>query len=297
MTPLPTLRQLQFLGALARRRSFSRAADDCLVSQSTLSAGIKELESSLQKPLVDRSTRAFALTPVGEEVLRRAEQMLAIGEDMLRVSRAAEPLSGAFRLGVIPTIGPFVLPKALPVLREGYPRAEFYLREDQTAPLVDRLRAGLEDAVLMAFPYEAEDVDWIDIGEDVFHLACAPDHPLAQKDTVTLDDIAGADLLLLEDGHCLRDHALSACRLQRPENVNAFGATSLFTLVQMVHAGLGATLLPEMAVRAGLAEGAGVAVRPFAAPAPSRRIGVAWRKESSREEEAQKVAEAVRAAL
>lgn len=296
MIALPTLRQLQFFVALARRRSFSKAAEDCLVSQSTLSSAIKELESLLACQLVDRSTRAFALTPAGEDVAARAVPILAMAEDLARNAASRRPLEGPFNLGVIPTIAPFLLPKVAPRLRKEFPKLQLYLREDLTDHLVDRLSAGLVDAAVLAFPYEVPGAEVIEIGEDPFWLACSPDDPLADKKTVRTEDLARADLLLLEDGHCLRDHALDACKLRRPDAA-AFGATSLFTLAQMVEAGLGVTLLPEMAVKAGFAAAAGLEVRPFAPPVPKRRIGLAWRRGSGRREEAQAIAEVLKAAL
>ncbi len=291
MTPLPTLRQLQFFMALVRRESFSKAADDCLVSQSTLSSAIKEMEALTGQQLVDRSTRSFALTPAGEEVASRAPALLAGAEDLVRAASGRNPLEGPFTLGVIPTIAPFLLPKAAKALKKAFPKLELYLREDLTATLAERLAAGLVDAAILAFPYDLPGVDFIDIGEDPFWFACAPDHPLADKKVVKRDDLRGCELLLLEDGHCLREHAIDACELRERDANASFGGTSLFTLTQMTKAGLGATLLPDMAVREGLAKSAGLKILPFAKPVPSRRIGVAWRHGSGRKEEAITLAE------
>lgn len=287
---LPTLRQLQFFSALARRRSFSRAAEDCLVSQSTLSSAIKELEGLLGAALVDRSTRAFALTPAGDEVARRAGPILAMSEDLVRAVGERRPLEGPFTLGVIPTIAPFLLPAVTPRLKASFPKLDLFLREDLTAALVERLIAGLLDAAVLAFPYDAPALDHVDIGDDPFWFAAPAAHRFARRKTLTPGDLDGEPLLLLEDGHCLRDHAIDACRLQAPETAAAFGATSLFTLVQMAQSGLGATLLPDMAVKAGLAKSAGLIAVPFEAPAPARRIGLAWRKGSGRREEAELLA-------
>lgn len=294
---LPTFRQLQFFGALARRRSFSKAAEDCLVSQSTLSSAIKELEGLLGAALVDRSTRAFALTPAGEDVARRAGPILAMTEDLVRAVGERRPLEGPFALGVIPTIAPFLLPTASARLKAAYPKLELFLREDLTAHLVERLTTGLLDAAILAFPYDAPALEHVEIGEDRFWFAATPAHRLAKRAALHPDDLDGEPLLLLEDGHCLRDHAIDACRLQPPETAAAFGATSLFTLVQMAQSGLGPTLLPEMAVKAGLAKAAGLAAVPFAAPAPARRIGLAWRKGSGRREEAELLASALKECL
>ncbi|MBY0421948.1 MAG: LysR family transcriptional regulator [Parvularculaceae bacterium] len=294
---LPTLRQLQFFAALARRRSFSKAAEDCLVSQSTLSSAVKELESLLAAELVDRSTRSFALTPAGEETARRAGPILAMAEDLVRAVGARRPLEGPFALGVIPTIAPFFLPGASALLRKDYPKLQLFLREDLTENLVERLAAGLLDAALLAFPYDAPQLEHVEIGEDRFWLAAPRAHRLAARKTVSLADLEGERMLLLEDGHCLREHAIDACRLRSKEAAAGFGATSLFTLVQMAEAGLGPTLLPEMAVRSGLARASDVALIPFAAPAPSRKIGLAWRRGSGRREEAEAMAKVFKAAL
>lgn len=297
MIALPTVRQLQFFMALARRKSFSRAAAECLVSQSTLSSAIKELEGVLGCQLVDRSTRAFALTPAGEDAAARAARILAMTEDLARSAAARKPLEGTFHLGVIPTIAPFLLHVAAPRLKQTFPKLELYLREDLTAALIERLSAGLIDAAVLAFPYDVGGAEIIDIGEDRFWFAAAPDHPLADKKSIALKDLEGENLLLLEDGHCLRDQAIDACNLRRPGSAAAFGATSLFTLAQMVKAGLGATLLPAMAVSAGLASSAGLKAIPFADPAPTRRIGLAWRKGSGRRDEADAIAGALREVL
>lgn len=297
MIALPTLRQLQFFAALARRKSFSKAAQECFVSQSTLSSAIKELEALLGAQLVDRSTRAFALTPVGEETADGAAPLLAMAEDLVRRAVSRRPLEGPFHLGIIPTIAPFLLPKATPLLRKSYPKLELFLREDLTAGLVERLANGLLDAAVLALPYDIPGAETIELGEDAFWLASAPDHPLAEKKAIRASDLEDVNLLLLEDGHCLREHAIDACKLRRPDAAAAFGATSLFTLTQMVQSGIGATLLPEMAVKAGLAENAGLAATPFVAPAPSRRIGLVWRRGSGRREEAEAIAGILKKAL
>jgi LysR family hydrogen peroxide-inducible transcriptional activator len=297
MQPRPTLRQLQFFAALARRKSFSKAAADCFVSQSTLSSAIKELEGMLGAQLVDRSTRAFALTPAGEDAAARAAPILAMAEDLARSTAARRPLEGSLHLGVIPTIAPFLLPKTAPRLKKRYPKLELFLREDLTAPLVERLHGGLLDAAVLALPYDLRGAEAIEIGEDPFWFAAGPQHPVAQKKKIEISDLEGAGLMLLEDGHCLREHAMEACRLQSGDFAQAFGATSLFTLAQMVRSGLGATLLPNMAVQAGFARANGLEAVPFAPPAPSRRVGLAFRKGSGRRKEAEAIAEVLREAL
>jgi len=298
---LPTLRQLTFLLALAEHGSFSRAAEAAHVTQPTLSAGIKELETILGATLVERGARGAVLTPAGEAAVARARIVLTEAEDLVHVARAAgEPLSGPFRLGVIPTIAPFLLPKALPSLRKHYPKLELFLREDLTHRLVDALKDRRLDAALIALPYDAPGIETTGLLEDEFLFAATPDHPLAQVDKLNPAMLADEPLLLLEDGHCLRDHALAVCSASKPDTNDArsdFAATSLHTLVQMVKSGLGATLLPKLAIDAGLADRLDLAIRPFDPPVAGREIGMAWRKGSAREHEARMLADAVREAL
>ena len=292
MSGLPTLRQMQFLTALAAQKSFSRAAEACFVSQSTLSAGIKEMEAILGAPLVDRSSRAFALTPLGEEVTRRSEQILSQARGLVRIAEARPPLSGELRLGIIPTIAPFLLPRLAGVLRAGYPALRLAVREEVTDRLLTDLRAGRLDMAILALPVEGADaaggLETAVFADDPFVLLAPTDHPLAERDALPTDALEGETLLLLEDGHCLRDHALSACRLQDAQVAEAFGATSLYTLAQMVRAGAGVTLAPRLAVARGLARDAGLAAVPLTdeAGGPSRQLGLAWRRGSGREAEA-----------
>lgn len=302
-TILPTLRQLRFLVCLADQGSFSRAAEAAFVTQPTLSAGIKELESALGAILVERGARGATLTPAGEAAVERARVVLTEAEDLVHATRAAgEPLSGAFRLGVIPTIAPFLLPKILPALRTQFPKLELFLREDLTHRLLDAVKERRLDVALIALPYEDAGVETMSLMEDEFLFAAHPDHPLARHDKLKTSMLANEPLLLLEDGHCLRDHALSICAAT-PGGPSAevsrsdFAATSLHTLVQMVKSGLGATLLPRLAVDAGLTDNLGLAVRPFDPPVAGRAIGLAWRKGSARAEEARQLAEAIKGAL
>ena len=303
VTNLPTLRQLRFLAALAEHGSFSRAAEGCFVTQPTLSAGIKELEGVLGAQLVERGARGAMLTPAGEAAVTRARTILTEAEDLVHAARAAgEPLAGPFRLGVIPTIAPFLLPKVLPALRKRFPDLELFLREDLTQRLAEGLKERRLDAALIALPYDAPGIETRVIAEDEFLFAAHPDHPLATVNRLEPGMLSDEPLLLLEDGHCLRDHALSVCAAgaggaHEGEARSDFAATSLHTLVQMVKSGLGATLLPRLALDAGLADRLDLAVRPFDPPVAGREIGVAWRKGSARADEAVKLAEAVRAAL
>ncbi|MEO1039200.1 MAG: hydrogen peroxide-inducible genes activator [Pseudomonadota bacterium] len=303
MTPnLPTLRQLRFLTALAEHGSFSRAAEACFVTQPTLSAGIKELEGVLGAQLVERGARGAALTPAGEAAVSRARTVLTEAEDLVHAARAAgEPLAGPFRLGVIPTIAPFLLPRVLPELRKRFPDLELFLREDLSQRLVEGLKERRLDAALIALPYEAAGIETRSLAEDEFLFAAHPDHRLAKVNRLDPAMLADEPLLLLEDGHCLRDHAISVCGTgagaEREEARSDFAATSLHTLVQMVKSGLGATLLPKLALDAGLADRLDLAVRPFDPPVAGREIGIAWRKGSARAEEAIRLAEGVKDAL
>ena len=296
MTILPTLRQLQFLIALAEHGSFSRAAEATHVTQPTLSAAVKELEGILGTVLVERGARGASLTQAGSAVLERARKVMTEAEDLVTAAQAAgEPLSGSFKLGVIPTIAPFLLPRVLPALRDTYPRLDLFLREDLTSRLYDALRERRLDAALIALPFEAPGIETFSIASDEFLFACSADHPLADKTDLNAADLKGEHLLLLEDGHCLRDHALSAC--SAGEARSDFAATSLHTLVQMVRSGLGATLLPKMAVDAGLVDQMGLKVRSFDPPVAGREIGIAWRRGSARSDEALKIAESIRCVL
>lgn len=289
MQHLPTLRQLQFFEALCRTESFSRAAETCFVSQSTLSSGIKELESILETTLVDRTAKGFALTPSGEEVRARSEALLGDARDLVRAASTTRPLlDGPYRLGLIPTIGPFLLPEAMGKIDEAFPNLKLFLREDLTGNLVELLRADQLDMAVLALPLDLDGLDFAIFAEDPFVFACRPDHPLADKKTIETGELAEEPLLLLEDGHCLRDHALSACRLPSRGEGGAFAATSLFTLVQMVKSGLGVTLLPRLAVEQGMADG--LVTVPLVDPdgtSPSRDLGVVWRRSKRRADEAQ----------
>lgn len=297
MLNIPTLRQWRYLVTLAENRHFGRAAEACFVTQSTLSAGIQELETQLGAPLVDRTKRKVVLTPLGEELAGRARELLANAEDMVLLARAASaPLSGPLRLGVIPTISPFLLPRVLPSLRKRFPDLRLFLREDLTARLVDQLQAGKLDLLLLALPYEGAGLDTMTLFDDNFLVASRSDHALAKRSGVKLDDLAEAPLLLLEDGHCLRDHALAACRLPPSPRRDGFAATSLHTLVQMVDSGLGVTLLPQLALDAGILRGTDVVARPLAEDA-ARHIGLAWRRGTQRAKEFTLFGEALVAAL
>ena len=295
---LPTLRQLQYLKLLAEHGSFSRAADAAHVTQPTLSAGVAELEKVLGAPVVDRNRTGVILTPVGEEAVARASEILAQAEDLVQAARSAgQPLSGRFRLGVIPTIAPFLLPRALPTVRLRFPSLRLFLREDLTSKLIAALKSGSLDAALIALPYDLQGLDHARVFTDPFYAVAPANHPMAQQSSVGPEALEGMDLILLEDGHCLRDHALSACSLDQTRGGNpegGFAATSLQTLVQMVGSGLGVSLLPGVAVDAGLTLTAPVVVRPMREGSPPREVVVAWRAGSSRGAEARLLADALK---
>jgi LysR family hydrogen peroxide-inducible transcriptional activator len=283
---LPSLKQLRYLVALAEHRHFGRAATACFVSQSTLSAGLKELETALDAELVERNNRSIVFTPLGLEVVARAKRVLREAEELAELAAGSkEPLSGRLRLGVIPTIAPYLLPRTLPYLRKAYPKLQLYLTEDQTARLLTQLEDGTLDLVLLALPYQAGDLETLTLFHDGFHLVTRKDNPLAQKKTVTLADLKDANLLLLADGHCLRDHALAACRLTGADS--GFAGASLNTLVEMAAGDLGVTLLPDMAVSAHVPKGGELVAKPFdrslsGKMGAGRQIGLAWRNTSSR---------------
>ncbi len=303
---LPTLRQLQYLKLLAEHKSFGGAAEAAFVSQPALSSGIAELEKVLAARLVDRSRGQVILTAVGEETLRRSEDILARTEDLVEAARGANrPLTGRFRLGVIPTIAPFLLPKALLNLRRDFPQLRLFLREDQTARLITALKSGALDAAVIALPYDLNGLDYAFVAKDEIVAATPRDHPLAREDRISPEALKDEELILLEDGHCLRDHALAACTWSSPTGAaeslatynsgGGFAATSLNTLVQMVGSGLGVSLLPAMAVAAGMVADGAVTVRPLKSDHAFRDIVVVWRAGSSRAPEAKLLAEKLKA--
>lgn len=297
---LPTLRQLQYLKLLAEHGSFSRAADAAHVSQPALSAGVQELERILGGAVVERTRGRIQLTPAGSEAVRRAETILAQVEDLVEAARnAGRPLTGRFRLGVIPTVAPFLLPRSLPPLQAAHPQLKLFIREDLTHRLVAELKAGRLDAAVIALPYATGGLEHARIADDEIMAVAPSDQTLPDDGPLNAERLRAKDLILLEDGHCLRDQALAALHLDAPRGEEAFAATSLPTLVEMISSGLGVSFLPEMAVKAGLADRPGVTVRRLSTDddaAPTREIVVAWRAGSSRADEARLLAEAFRRA-
>ncbi|MCR9268609.1 MAG: hydrogen peroxide-inducible genes activator [Henriciella sp.] len=295
---LPTLRQLEFLCAVADNGSFSKAAEACHVTQPTLSAAIKEVEGLLGVQLIERESRGASLTQAGETAVERARVILSDTADLVAAAQqAGAPLTGGFRLGAIPTIAPFLLPRTLKALRSAHPNLKLYLREDQTDRLIEGLRARKLDAALIALPWEATGIETMELGDDEFLLVAPTGHSLTEKRALKSSDLIEEDVLLLEDGHCLRDHAVSICRLPSQKGGADVTATSLPTLVHMVAGGLGISLLPRLAIEAGVTSGADVELRAFDTPMIGRRIGIAWRTGSPRAAEAKMIGEIVRSAL
>lgn len=286
MSRQPTLKQLKYLCAVADRQHFGHAAKSCYVSQSTLSAGIQELEETLGVSLVERNNRNVLLTSLGQDVVDRGREILVEIEDLISMCESSgAPFSGKLRLGVIPTIAPFLLPRMLRALRETHPDFKLFIREDQSQPLVDSLHAGELDVLLLALPFPADNVDNMTLSVDPFVLACPLDHALSAKSLLHSSDLQGENLLLLEDGHCLREHALEACKLRDNQISVPYQATSLTTIVQMVANSIGITLLPKMAVDADITAGTELAVIPFGEVGVSREIGLMWRKKTPRQTE------------
>jgi LysR family hydrogen peroxide-inducible transcriptional activator len=285
-TYLPTLKQLQYLIALADHGHFGRAADACFVTQSTLSAGLRELESLIGITLVERTRRVVRFTPLGLKIADKARRVLREAEELSELARAAgKPLSGDLRMGVIPTIAPFLLPRILPKLRAEWPDLKLYLREETTTAACDSLHRGHIDCVLLALPYHCGDVESVDLFEDRLFVAFPETEMQHFPAQIVPDSIDESRLLLLEDGHCLKDHVLAACNRPEMRAEAAMLGTSLHTLIQMVDNDLGVTLLPEMAIEAGILENTRVVARPLAADHPSRRIALAWRRGSPRDKE------------
>jgi len=296
-TYLPTLKQLQYLVALRTEGHFGRAADACFVTQSTLSAGIKELETLIGVTLVERTRRVVRFTPLGIRVAEKAQRILRETEDLTDMVRAAgKPLAGELRMGVIPTIAPFLLPTLLPRLREQWPDLRLYLREETSQAACDALHRGKLDCVLLALPYACGDVEVADLFDDALLVAFPPGPAADLPECVPATAIDEDSLLLLEDGHCLKDHALSACNRPELRAEASILGTSLHTLVQMVDNGLGITLIPEMAVEAGILAGTRVVARRLDADHPVRKIALVWRKGSPREKEFRLLADALKAA-
>ncbi|APE28982.1 hydrogen peroxide-inducible genes activator [Aurantiacibacter gangjinensis] len=295
-TYLPTIKQLQYLVALHENQHFGRAAEASFVSQSTLSAGIRELESLLGVTLVERSRRVVRFTPLGNSVVAKAHRVLRETEELAEIVQAAgQPLSGELRMSVIPTIAPFLLPQILPRLRKERPQLKLFLREETSDHAIESLHHGRADCVLLALPFATGDVEKATISQDELFVAFPEGEPVDPPAEIPPSMIDEGRLLLLEDGHCLKEHALAACN--RPElraSATMIG-TSLHTLVQMVDNGLGVTMLPKMAIDAGILQGTDIAARPLKGANTTREIALVWRANSPRADEFRLLAEELRA--
>ena len=294
MRAVPSLRQLAYLVELSERLNFHAAAEAQFVTQSTLSAGIKELETLLEVQLVERDKRSVRLTDVGRMVTERARDLLAEAGDLVEAARtAAAPLSGALRFGAIPTIAPFLLPQVLPRLRQEHGGLKLYLREDFTERLLERLYGGDLDIAMIALPYDVGDLYVRELFKDEFWFVARDGYPLLLEKQINVRKVDTREVVLLEEGHCLREHAIAACGPRREAWKANIEATSLYTLLQMVEGGLGVTLLPQIALNAGVLNGTHLVARPFIAPTPSRTLVLVARASSPRRREVDLVAELI----
>jgi LysR family transcriptional regulator, hydrogen peroxide-inducible genes activator len=292
------LRDLRYFVALADTKHFGKAAERSYVSQPTLSAQIKKLENYLGVQLIERQPRRVTLTESGAKILPLARRILQESDEIISLARNEhDPLSGKLKLALIPTIGPYLLPVVTRRLRKQLPDLKLMLYEYQTQSLLERLRSGEIELGILALPVGLDGLEAAELYEENFTVAMPNNHGLAKKSAIKLDDLNGETLLLLEDGHCLRDQALDVCNRVDVKESEDYRATSLETLRQMVAAGLGITLLPELATRGPFGSGQGLTVKPFAKPVPSRTIGAVWRKSSSRGAAINAVCEAVRASM
>ena len=277
------LKDLRYLVAVADTRHFGRAAERCFVSQPTLSAQLKKLEASLGVRLIERRPKHIALTEAGTEIIARARRMLEASEEILALARAHhDPLAGKLRVALLPTIGPYLLPRVMPGIGKTLPRLSLLLYEYQTTSMLEKLHCGEIDLGILALPVELDGLQYRELYEEPFLAALPARHPLARQATLRIEDFKDEPLLLLTEGHCLREQALAVCSRAGVEEHQEYRATSLETLRQMVAAGAGVTLLPELASLGAYGAVRGVAVRPIARPVPTRRIGAVWRKTTPR---------------
>jgi len=277
------LKDLRYLVAVADTRHFGRAAELCFVSQPTLSTQLKKLEEYLGVQLIERQPKRVALTGPGIEIVARARRILEAADEVITLARShRDPLAGILRVALLPTIGPYLLPRGAREIKKALPRLELRLYEYPTAAMLAKLRAGEIDLGILALPVDMDGLDALELYDEPFMVAVSSAHPLANRPTIRVQDLADETLLLLEDGHCLRDQALAVCGQVGVHEAQDFRATSLETLRQMVATGAGVTLLPELATLGAYRHARGVVVRPFARPAPARKIGGIWRKTTAR---------------
>ncbi len=291
---LPTIKQLRYLVALNETEHFGRAAEACFVSQPAFSVAIKELEKLLNVRLVDRTNKSVTITSIGRRIIQQAQLCLRDAEGLLEIAKDYQaPLTGMLKMGVIPTVAPFLLPKILPSIRKHFPKLELYFKEDQSDKIYHQLMSGQLDILLMALPYEMKNTEQLVLFRDKFMLASRTKSKLLDAENYKFNQLDSESILLLEEGHCLRDHALSACKLRKPEKISRFSASSLFTLIQMVESDLGITFLPEMAVGSALLRGTKIKLTELKENS-YREIGLVWRKGSARSEEFAQLAEYIR---
>lgn len=297
-----TLRQLRYLSALAKHRHFGRAAEECAVTQPALSMQVRELEREIGAELVERRPNEIALTEIGLDVARRAEHILASTRDLVDFARHRDVLSGALKLGIIPTLAPYILPRVLPMLQKRYPLLRLEVRETQTKLLLNELVSGELDAVMLALPAEGADVETLPLFTDAFFLAVPATDPVPAKKRINVADVDQRRLILLEEGHCLRDQALAFCATKRRDQpaglvpAAGLGATSLTTVMQMVANGYGVTLVPEVSIDAKSTD-ARVKLLRFSEPEPGRSVGLAWRHTSPRRQDFEALGKVVKAAV
>jgi LysR family hydrogen peroxide-inducible transcriptional activator len=278
------LKDLRYLVAVADCRHFGKAAERCFVSQPTLSAQLKKLEQYLGVQLIERQPNNVTLTEPGEQIVARARRILETSDEVVTLARShRDPLAGRLRIALLPTIGPYLLPRISQALRKSLPRLELRLYEYQTAQMLEKLLAGEIDVGILALPVDLEGLEARELYSEAFVVAMPDHHKLAKRDSVRTDDLKDETLLLLEDGHCLRDQALEVCSRIGVQEKQDFRATSLETLRQMVATGAGLTLLPDLSSRGAYGNAKGVAIRPFAKPAPVRHVGALWRKTTARQ--------------
>jgi LysR family hydrogen peroxide-inducible transcriptional activator len=295
-----TLKELQYLVALADQRRFVRAAEACHVGQPTLSTQLKKLEDYLGVTLFERNKHYLIPTPVGEQIIERARIALGVVNQIRQLARQGDdPIGGSLRLGVIPTLGPYLVPHLLPTLRQTCPQLHLFLREDLTSNLLERLKQGRLDVLLLALPLRGDDIEVMPLFREPFTVALPAGHALWDKDQIGEGELAGQNVLLLEEGHCMRDQALAICGSTASDEREELKATSLETLRQMVAAGVGCTLLPALATLPGVGSVCDglVRVRPFASPAPTRLIGIAWRHRYLREQTIKRLAQVILSSL
>ena len=297
MKHLPTVKQLRYFVALEEHKHFGRAAQACFVTQSAFSVAIQELESLLQVSLVDRTNRSVTITSIGAQIASQARLVLFDIEGMVDYAQSLQaPLSGPLKIGVIPTIAPFILPKVLPLLSKKFPQLDLYLKEDQTTRIHAALLEGELDLLLLALPFDLRNVDTMPLFKDYFKLAYQKDTSKIVPHNYKLSKLDSDNIILMEDGHCLREHTLSACKIRKQDQINKFSANSLTTLVQMVNSDLGITFLPEIALNSGILNDTNVVVEDLSERS-YRTIGLAWRKSSMRKDEFKLLGDAIKSIM